>query len=149
MKAQQVLMAHMIETALSKNLLLNGGQIRDFITAGASSLTVSPRLGDPQFVIGLAFSLRKISPDNIVFTTIPFDWTPDGNNVTWNAQGYALLDDIRNDRPIAGNESCVESVGATREGRLVPGRDERMPMSAMRLFPRRHATHGRGHPGLR
>jgi LCP family protein required for cell wall assembly len=116
MKAQQVLMAHMIETALSKNLLRNGGQIRDFITAGASSLTVSPRLGDPQFVIGLAFSLRKISPDNIVFTTIPFDWTPDGNNVTWNAQGYALLDDIRNDRPIAGTSVADASFAAAVTG---------------------------------
>jgi LCP family protein required for cell wall assembly len=112
MKAQQVLMAHMVETALSKNLLWDGGQIRNFITAAADSLTVSPNLGDPQFVIGLAFSLRHISKDNIVFTTIPFDWTPDGNNVTWNADGYALLDNIRNDRPIAGTSVTQASFAA-------------------------------------
>jgi LCP family protein required for cell wall assembly len=112
MKAQQVLLSHMVETALSKNLLWNAGQIRDFITSAADSLTVSPTLANPEFVIGLAFSLRHISKDNIVFTTIPFDWTPDGNNVTWNADGYALLDNIRNDRPIAGTSVTDASFAA-------------------------------------
>ena len=112
MKAQQVLMAHMVETALSKNLLWDSGQIREFITSAADSLTVSPRLGDPEFVIGLAFSLRHISKDSIVFATVPFDWTPDGNNVTWNADGYALLDNIRNDRPIAGTSVTDASFAA-------------------------------------
>ncbi len=112
MKAQQVLMSHMVETALSKNLLLDSGQLRNFITAAADSLTASPQLADPKFVIGLAFSLRHISKDSIVFTTIPFDWTPDGNNVTWNADGYALLDNIKNDRPIAGTSVTDASFAA-------------------------------------
>ncbi len=87
MAAQQVLLAHMFETLLSKNILWDSNQIRDFVTAAADSVTVSPRLADPDFVFGLAWSLRHIDPANIVFTTIPFDWTPDGNNVVWNADG--------------------------------------------------------------
>jgi len=112
MKAQQVLMAHMVETALSKNLLWNAGQIRDFITAGADSLTVSPSLGDPEFVIGLAFSLRHISKDNIVFTTIPFKWTPDGNNLAWTPDSYDMLNAIRADSPISGTSVTEASFAA-------------------------------------
>jgi LCP family protein required for cell wall assembly len=112
MQAQQVLMAHMAETALSKNFLRDGGQIRDFITAAADSLTVSPSLADPEFVIGLAFSLRHISKDNIVFTTIPFKWTPDGNNLAWIPDSYAMLDAIRADQPIAGTSVTEASFAA-------------------------------------
>ena len=112
MAAQQVLMSHMVETVLSKNILWDANQIRDFVTAAADSLTVSPRLAQADYVIGLAWSLRHIDPNNIVFTTIPFKWTPDGNNVVWNDAGYAMLADLKNDRPIAGT-SVVQASFAT------------------------------------
>ncbi len=113
MAAQQVLMSHMIETLLSKNILWDAGQIRDFVTSAADSLTVSPRLADAKYVIGLAWSLRHISSDNIVFTTIPFDWTPDGNNVVWNASGRAMLKNIRADQPISGRSIADASYATT------------------------------------
>ena len=112
MEAQQVLMAHMVEAALAKNLLRDAGQVRDFIIAGAESLTVSPNLGDAEFVIGLAFSLRHISKDAIVFTTIPFKWTPDGNNLAWTPESYAMLDAIRADQAIAGTSVTDASFAA-------------------------------------
>jgi hypothetical protein len=93
--------------------LWDAGQIRNFITAGAESLTVSPQLGDPEFVIGLAWSLRHIDPANIVFTTLPFVWTPDGNNLAWTADSYALLDAIRADQPIAGMSVTDASFATT------------------------------------
>ncbi len=70
-KRQQELLARTAEKAMSENIFLDQGKLRDFITAGASSMTASPRLADATFLIGLAFSLRNISPDNIVFTTVP------------------------------------------------------------------------------
>ncbi len=82
-KRQQTLLAHTLEVALSKNLLTNQGQLRDFITAGADSMTTSPRLADASFILGLAFSLRHVQPENIVFTTVPNKYSPDFLNVTW------------------------------------------------------------------
>ncbi len=113
MAAQQELMSHMIETVLSKNILWDAGQIRDFVTSAADSLTVSPRLADANYVIGLAWSLRHIDPDNIIFTTIPFDWTPDGNNVVWNRRGYLLLKKLKNDEPIHGTSVKDASFATT------------------------------------
>ncbi len=126
MRAQQVLMSHMVETALSKNLLWDAGQIRDFITAGAESLTVSPNLAKPEYVIGLAWSLRHVDPSSIVFTTIPFKWTPDGNNLAWTPSSYALLDSLRADQPISGMSVTDASFAApvaapSPSGTPVPG----------------------------
>jgi LCP family protein required for cell wall assembly len=113
MQAQQVLLSHMVEAALAKNLLWDAGQIRDFVTAGAESLTVGGPLADPEFVIGLAWSLRHIETTNIVLTTIPFVWTPDGNNLAWTADSYAMLDAIRTDQPIAGMSVSDASFATT------------------------------------
>lgn len=125
MKAQQVLLAHMIEAALGKNLLWDAGQIRDFIIAGAESLTVSPHLADPEFVIGLAWSLRHIDPANIVFTTIPFVWTPDGNNLAFTPDSHAMFASIRADKAIKGTSVTDASYATTIEpsptASLAPG----------------------------
>ena len=113
MAAQQMLLSHMVEAALAKNLLWDAEQIRDFITAGAESLTVGGLLADPEFVIGLAWSLRHIDPANIVSTTIPFVWTPDGNNLAWTADSYAMLDLIRADQPVPGMSVTDASFATT------------------------------------
>jgi LCP family protein required for cell wall assembly len=113
MAAQQVLLSHMVEAALAKNLLWDAGQIREFVTAGADSLTVGGLFADPEFVLGLAWSLRHIDPANIVFTTLPFVWTPDGNNLAWTADSYAMLDAIRADQAIAGMSVTDASFATT------------------------------------
>jgi LCP family protein required for cell wall assembly len=109
---QQELLAKTAELAMSKNLFTNQGQLRNFITAGADSMTTSPRLADPTFLIGLAFSLRKISPDNIVFATVPNKYTPDFLNVTWTPAANTMFGDIINDRAIAGSSVTDQSDAA-------------------------------------
>jgi LCP family protein required for cell wall assembly len=109
---QQELLAHTAELALSKNLFTNQGQLRNFVTAGADSMTTSPRLADAPFLIGLAFSLRHISPDNIVFATVPNKYTSDYLNVTWTAAADQMFDDLINDRPIAGTSVTDQSDAA-------------------------------------
>ncbi len=109
---QQELLAHTAELAMSKNLFTNQGQLRDFITAGADSMTTSPRLADPTFLIGLAFSLRHISPDNIVFATVPNKYTKDYLNVTWTPAANQMFDDIIHDRAIAGTSVTAQSDAA-------------------------------------
>ena len=100
---QQELLARITEKAMAENIFLDQGTLRDFITAGAASMTTSPRLADASFLVGLAFSLRKISPENIVFTTVPFKGDPEhSGSVVWTSAANTMFDSIRNDQPIAG-----------------------------------------------
>ena len=102
-KRQQELLARTAEQAMSENIFLDQGKLRDFITAGASSMTTSPRLADAGFLIGLAFSLRHISPDSIVFTTVPFKADPaQPGSVAWTKAADTMFDDIMHDRPLVG-----------------------------------------------
>ncbi len=109
---QQDLLAHTFELAMSKNLLTDQGQLRNFITAGADSMTTSPRLADASFLIGLAFALRHIQPENIVFATVPNKYTPDFLNVTWTPAAKTMFSDIINDRPIEGKSVADKSDAA-------------------------------------
>jgi LCP family protein required for cell wall assembly len=110
---QQTLLAHTAEKAMSENIFLDQGKLRAFITAGASSMTTSPRLADAPFLVGLAFSLRKISPKNIVFTTVPFKADPvESGSVLWTAAASTMFSDIKNDRPIAGRSVADASTAA-------------------------------------
>ncbi len=109
---QQTLLAHTFEKALSMNLLTNQTALRNFIAAGAESMTTSPRLADATFLIGLAFSLRHISKDNIVFATVPNKYTPDFLNVTWTPAAQTMFDAIKNDQPIKGTSVASASDAA-------------------------------------
>ena len=109
---QHELLAHTAELALSKNLFTDQGQLRNFITAGADSMTTSPRLADAPFLIGLAFSLRHISPDGIVFTTVPNEYTKDFLNVTWTGAADQMFAALINDQPIAGTSVTDRSDAA-------------------------------------
>ncbi len=124
---QQELLSHTAEVAMSKNLFTNQIQLRDFITAGADSMTTSPRLADANFLIGLAFSLRHISQDNIVFTTVPNKYTSDFLNVTWTPAAKDMFSAIINDQPIEGTTVASMSFAApipapspTTSGDLTP-----------------------------
>jgi LCP family protein required for cell wall assembly len=110
---QQELLARTAEKAMSENIFLDQGKLRDFITAGAASMTTSPRLADAHFLIGLAFSLRHISPDSIVFTTVPFKSDPaQPGSVVWTSAATTMFDDVIHDRPLAGRSVSDASTAA-------------------------------------
>jgi len=110
---QQELLARVAEKAMSENLFLDQGKLRNFISAGAESMTTSPRLTDATFLIGLAFSLRHIQPENIVFTTVPNTRdTEHSGSVKWTSAAYAMFKDIIADRPIAGRSVADASTAA-------------------------------------
>lgn len=117
---QHELLARTIEVIQSKNLLFDSTSLRNFIAEGADSLTTSPRLADLDFILGLAFSLRHIDPANIVFTTVPNEYTPDFLNVTWTRDANAMFDDIINDRPISGRSVADASTSGVIEPSLAP-----------------------------
>ncbi len=112
-KRQQELLARVAEKAMSENMFLDQSKLRKFITAGASSMTTSPRLADATFLIGLAFSLRHISPDNIVFTTVPNTRDVDHpGSVVWTSSAYTMFKKIAHDKPISGRSVSDASTAA-------------------------------------
>ena len=112
-KRQQELLARTAEKAMAENIFLDQGKLRNFITAGAASMTTSPRLADAPFLIGLAFSLRHIAPANIVFTTVPFKSDPaQPGSVVWTSAANTMFDDIAHDRPLAGRSVADASTAS-------------------------------------
>ncbi len=98
---QHELMNQMARTALDKNLLTDLGALTSFVRAGAQSLTMDSKLADIDYMWGLAYSLRTIDPDEIMFTTVPWAYTEDFLNVEFLPEAEDLWDDIRHDRPLS------------------------------------------------
>ncbi len=100
---QQELLANTAEYALERGILFRPTELQEFLSAGASSVTMSPELADIKYLVGLTFSLRNIQKENIVFVTVP--WRFRGKQlggVAWTPAAQTLFDDVIADRPIAG-----------------------------------------------
>ncbi|MCM3661103.1 LCP family protein [Georgenia satyanarayanai] len=117
---QQELVAAIAREALSKNLLTDLPKLYRFLDAATSTLTTGTELGSIPTMAGLAYSLRGIDLENIVFETMPFDWA--GNRVRPSADAEALWEALRNDEPIHGalnatgeEPSDEPTVGGTTE----------------------------------
>lgn len=98
---QQTLLMQTMRTALAKNLLTDAPELTAFVRAGAESLTMDESLADVPSMVGLAYSLRGISADDLTFETIPWQYTEDRLNVEMTEDAQALLDDLRHDRPLS------------------------------------------------
>ena len=97
---QQELLHQTARTALAKNMLTDIGELTQFIRAGAESLTMDTELGQTDYMLGLAYSLRNIDPANITFTTVPWEYDAD-YNVEIQPEVEQLWDDLRNDQPLS------------------------------------------------
>ncbi|WP_307861560.1 LCP family protein [Cellulomonas wangleii] len=97
---QQKLLANVANEVLSKNLLTDGAQLMQFLSAATQSVTTDLGVSD---LTGLAFSLRGIERGNITLMTVP--WAParsDANRVEWTAEADELWANIAADRPMLG-----------------------------------------------
>lgn len=97
---QQELVARIANEVLSKNLLTDGAQLLQFLSAATQSLTTNLTVAD---LTGLAFSLRGIERANITFMTVP--WAPassDPNRVEWTSEADDLWANIAADVPMLG-----------------------------------------------
>lgn len=97
---QQELVGAIAREALSKNLLTDLPKLYRFLDAATSTLTTGTELGSIPTMAGLAYSLRGIDLENIVFETMPFDWA--GNRVRPSADAEELWAALRDDEPIQG-----------------------------------------------
>lgn len=116
---QQDLMMQVLLLAMSKNFLTDAGELTQFLRAGAESLTMDTEMADTRYLLGLAFSLRNIDPQNINFETIPWKLTDDYLNVIITPGAEIMWDDMRHDRPLtrtgdsSGGEAWDEANATT------------------------------------
>ncbi len=102
-RRQQELLGKVFEVILEKNLLYHYPQLIDFLESVAESMTVSPNIGDYDFIKALAFSLRHIDRSNIVFREVPSKMHSDGINAIWiQPDADNLFEQIIKDEPISG-----------------------------------------------
>ncbi|MBD8063647.1 LCP family protein [Oceanitalea stevensii] len=97
---QQELVAAIAREALSKNLLTDLPKLYRFLDAATSTLTTGTELGSIPTMAGLAYSLRGIDLESIVFETMPH--LPAGNRVVPAAEAEELWEALRDDEPIQG-----------------------------------------------
>lgn len=113
---QQLLLSQMAQTALSKNLLTDVGDLTRFIRAGAESMTMDPTLASASYLVGLAYSLRGIERDQIVFATVPWAYTDDRNNVVLLPKAEQTWEQLRTDTALTavaeGDDSSAWDRGA-------------------------------------
>ena len=97
---QQQLIARVANEVLSKNLLTDGPNLMQFLSAATQSVKTDLSVSD---LTGLAFSLRGIDRANITFMTVP--WAPaaaDRNRVEWTSAADELWANIAADVPMLG-----------------------------------------------
>ena len=97
---QQQLIANVANEVLSKNLLTDGANLMQFLSAATQSVKTDLSVTD---LTGLAFSLRGIARENITFMTVP--WAPaasDRNRVEWTSAADELWANIAADVPMLG-----------------------------------------------
>ncbi|BDO42874.1 LCP family protein [Cellulomonas sp. NTE-D12] len=97
---QQRLIQAMVNEVLSKKVLTNVPNLVSFLSAATSSLTTDSGL-QLQNLTGLAYNLRNINRDNVVFMTIPTGPAPsDPNRLVWTSAAAAIWANMAADKPI-------------------------------------------------
>ncbi|WP_366181043.1 LCP family protein [Actinomyces timonensis] len=111
---QQNLMAAMIRTAQSKNILSNANQLYSFARTALGSLTASERIGDLTNLQGLASSIQSIGLDRITFLTVPnepAEWDP--NRVVATNDAKAVWKALKADTPVPTSSVSGNADGST------------------------------------
>lgn len=107
---QQELLMNVMRKALSENMLTDVGGMTQFVKAGAKSLTMDPALGNVTYLLGLAYSLRGLDPDNITFATVPWTYPEDRNgDVVWTPEADVMFAHIVADEPIVDPAAQAET----------------------------------------
>jgi len=128
---QQRLIQAMVNEVLSKKVLTNVPNLVSFLSAATSSLTTDSGL-QLQNLTGLAYNLRNINRDNVVFMTIPTGPAPsDPNRLVWTSAATAIWANMAADKPIlqeaaqptpttASTPAKTSAAGGTKAGTTTP-----------------------------
>lgn len=96
---QQDFVSSAIRKATSAGVLTNPGQLLNVLTATTKSLTTDPGLANLEALQDLAVNTSELSPDKIVFATVPWmQYAPDPNRIAWvPSQAQQLWDSMIDD----------------------------------------------------
>ncbi|WP_061961702.1 LCP family protein [Demequina flava] len=97
---QQQLLEAIVHTVFEQNLLTDAAALTHFLKAASESLTTDPELGQTDFILSLAYSLRGLSEDDITFATVPWEYTEDRLNVVATDDAEVMFSEIRADTPL-------------------------------------------------
>ena len=118
---QQQLVAAMMRTAKSKNLLTDMTSLYGFATSALETLTVSEGLGGVDKLAGLANSAADIGMDNINFITMPVEQDLyDANRVVPSEKANEVWDAMRNDKPVPEDAVSLSADGTSPSQEATP-----------------------------
>ncbi|MGP3955483.1 LCP family protein [Nonomuraea sp. 3N208] len=102
-KRQQIFISKVIAKATSNDLLTDPGQLREFVAAAGSSVTMDPELAnDTERLIEIALSAKQLTAGGVKLTTVPWGPDPaDENRVVWTADAAKLFTAVRTDTEVA------------------------------------------------
>ncbi|HEX4813325.1 MAG TPA: LCP family protein [Nonomuraea sp.] len=103
-KRQQIFLSKVVAKATSGDLLTDPVKLRDFVAAAAGSVTMDPDLAnDPERLIEIAMSAKKLTANGVQFTTVPWGPDPeDQNRVVWKEpDATKLFTAVRTDTEVA------------------------------------------------
>jgi LCP family protein required for cell wall assembly len=106
---QHDLLAAIAQQVRQTNLLTSIPKIYSFVNAATDSVTTSPGLGSVQTIAGLAFSLRRMTPQGMTAITAPYAGDPnDPANVILAPDAQEVFDALAEDRPLPSSVTGVE-----------------------------------------
>lgn len=111
---QQQLVAAIMRTALSKNLLTDLPTLYKFMQSALATLTVSPNIGNLTTLAGLARSVDAIGLDNINFVTMPNETDPyNANHVVPSDAAAGVWTSLKEDKAISAENVTLAADGTS------------------------------------
>jgi len=103
---QHELLENLARKSLGLNLLTDAGAATLLIRSAAESMTMDTDLASVTYLLGLAYSMRNIDTDKIVFETVPWMYPGDkSGDVVWKDSAIWKFKRLSNDQPLVDEES--------------------------------------------
>ena len=116
---QQEMVGAMVNKLVDQNVLTSAPKLLNFLDAATKSLTTSSNLSSLKNLVGLGWSVRHLSPDDVVFLTIPYEQYPlNHNRVQWAPSATDVWKKLKEDKPLVASET---SAGKKATSKPKPG----------------------------
>ncbi|MGC5165935.1 LCP family protein [Luteimicrobium sp. DT211] len=110
---QQEMVSAMFTKLVDQNVLTSAPKLLSFLDAATKSLTTSSNLSSLKNLVGLGWSLRHVSLDDVVFLTIPYEtYAPKPAQVQWAPSAAGVWKKLKEDKPLVSSEKSGGSSGS-------------------------------------
>ena len=109
---QQEMVGAMVNKLVAQNVLTSAPKLLSFLDAATKSLTTSSNLSSLKNLVGLGWSVRHLSTDDVVFLTIPYEeYPPNHARVQWAPSAATVWKKLKEDKPLVASETKKGSSG--------------------------------------